>query len=176
MTQERETLLEELAAVMTNTTKALKLTLRFIAHCTRLVEAGGSAPPDVEALREEQQALFREVDAIVRDLRESLLKMSACYEGFTRDSRTTPEEVEAVSQGASDAGRGLLMVVWALLSTMGPPELGERFDAIMARTAGASRGELVKAVAEFIDELLSAVRGADAAAGGADRSSPTDPA
>ena len=158
MTQERETLLDEFDAVMTNLKKPFKLVLRFVACSTRLVEAIRSAAPDVEALLEERQALFDEVEALLRDILVSMWKVSACYEGFIQDSRTTPEEVEKVSQGGAVAGRAVLRLVgvWLVATSTSQPEIGERYDAIMARTARAGHVP-VKGLDEFI-----AMRAADA--------------
>ena len=56
MTQERETLVVELAAIGTNIEKACKVASRLPACYARLVEARKNAAPDVEAL-EEREAL-----------------------------------------------------------------------------------------------------------------------
>ena len=96
MTQERETLMVELAVIATNLEKVCKLALRFLACYARLVEARKNAAPDVAALEERERealAVVHEVSAIIDDTWEAVLRFSACYEGFVEDSRTTAQEV-----------------------------------------------------------------------------------
>ena len=81
MTQERETLMVELAVIATNIEKACKLALRFLACYARLVEARKNAAPDVEALEERERealALVHEFSAIIDDTWEAVLRFSAC--------------------------------------------------------------------------------------------------
>ena len=73
-----------------------------------------------------------EVSAIIDDTWEAVLMFSACYEGFVEDSRTTAQEVEAVSQMTFRAVLVLLKVSQAFLIAQ-PPEVGERLGAIIAR-------------------------------------------
>ena len=76
LTQERETLMVELAVIATNIEKACKLALRFLACYARLVEARKNAAPDVAALEErEREALDHEVSAIIDDTWEAVLEV-----------------------------------------------------------------------------------------------------
>ena len=103
LTQERETLMVELAVIATNIEKACKLALRFLACYARLVEARKNAAPDVAVLEERERealAVVHEVSAIIDDTWEAVLRFSACYEGFVEDSRTTAQEVEEASAAA----------------------------------------------------------------------------
>ena len=156
MTQERETLMVELAVIATNIEKACKLALRFLACYARLVEARKNAAPDVEALEERERealALVHEFSAIIDDTWEAVLRFSACYEGFVEDSRTTAQEVEAVSQMTFRAGLVLLRASQAFLIAQ-PPEVGERLDAIIARAGEVSQQATAEALFKFIvDEL-----------------------
>ena len=154
MTQERETLVVELAAIGTNIEKACKVASRLPACYARLVEARKNAAPDVEALEErEALALVHEYSAILDDTWEAVLRLSACYEGFVEDSRTTAQEVEAVSQVMSDAGRALLLASQVFLIAQ-PPEVGERLDAIIARAGEVSQQATAEAIFKFIDDEL----------------------
>ena len=154
MTQERETLVVELAAIGTNIEKACKVASRLPACYARLVEARKNAAPDVEALEErEALALVHEYSAILDDTWEAVLRLSACYEGFVQDSRTTAQEVEAVSQVMSDAGRALLLASQVFLIAQ-PPEVGERLDAIIARAGEVSQQATAEAIFKFIDDEL----------------------
>ena len=154
MTQERETLVVELAAIGTNIEKACKVASRLPACYARLVEARKNAAPDVEALEErEALALVHEYSAILDDTWEAVLRLSACYEGFVEDSRTTAQEVEAVSQVMSDAGRALLLASQVFLIAQ-PPEVGERLDAIIARAGEVSQQATAEALVKFIDDQL----------------------
>ena len=152
MTQKRETLMVELAVIVTNIEKACKLALRFLACYARLVEARKNAAPDVAALEErEREALDHEVSAIIDDTWEAVLRFSACYEGFVEDSRTTAQEVEAVSQMTFRAVLVLLKVSQAFLIGQ-PPEVGERLGAIIARAGEVSQQATVEALFKFIDD------------------------
>ena len=154
--QERETLRVELAAIATNIEKACKLALRFPACYARLVEARKNAAPDVAALEERERealALVHEFSAIIDDTWEAVLRLSACYEGFVQDSRTTAQEVEAVSQVMSNAGRALLVVSRVFLIAQ-PPEVGERFDAIIAWAGEVSQQATAEAIFKFINDEL----------------------
>ena len=81
------------------------------------------------------------------------MRLSACYEGFVQDSRTTAQEVEAVSQVMSDAGRALLLASQVFLIAQ-PPEVGERLDAIIARAGEVSQQATAEAIFKFIDDEL----------------------
>ena len=156
MTQERETLMVELAAIGTNIEKACKLASRIPACYARLVEASKNAAPDVEALEERERAalaLVHEFSAILDDTWEAILRLSACYEGFVQDSRTTAQEVEAVSQVMSNVGRALLGASRVFLIAQ-PPEVGERLDAIIARAGEVSQQATAEALFKFIDDEL----------------------
>ena len=152
--QERETLMVELTAIGTNIEKACKLASRLPACYARLVEARKNAAPDVAALEErEALALVHEYSAILDDTWEAILRLSACYEGFVEDSRTTAQEVEAVSQVMSNAGRALLVASQVFLIAQ-PPEVGERLDAIIARAGEVSQQATAEAIFKFIDDEL----------------------
>ena len=155
MTQERETLMVELAVIATNIEKACKLALRFLACYARLVEARKNAAPDVEALEERERealALVHEFSAIIDDTWEAVLRFSACYEGFVEDNQTTAQEVEAVSQ-TFRAGLALLRASQAFLIGQ-PPEVGERLDAIIARAGEVSQQATAEALFKFINDEL----------------------
>ncbi len=155
MTQERETLVVELAAIGTNIEKACKVASRLPACYARLVEARKNAAPDVEALEErEALALVHEYSAILDDTWEAALRLSACYEGFVQDRRTTAQEVEAVSQVMSNAGRALLVAGRVFFLIAQPPEVGERVDAIIARAGEVSQQATAEAIFKFIDDQL----------------------
>ena len=155
MTQERETLVVELAAIGTNIEKACKVASRLPACYARLVEARKNAAPDVAALEErEALALVHEYSAILDDTWEAILRLSACYEGFVEDSRTTAQEVEAVSQVMSNAGRALLVAGRVFFLIAQPPEVGERVDAIIARAGEVSQQATAEAIFKFIDDEL----------------------
>ena len=155
MTQERETLVVELAAIETNIEKACKVASRLPACYARLVEARKNAAPDVEALEErEALALVHEYSAILDDTWEAALRLSACYEGFVQDRRTTAQEVEAVSQVMSNAGRALLVAGRVFFLIAQPPEVGERVDAIIARAGEVSQQATAEAIFKFIDDEL----------------------
>ena len=152
--QERETLMVELTAIATNIEKACKVASRLPACYARLVEARKNAAPDVAALEErEALALVHEYSAILDDTWEAILRLSACYEGFVEDSRTTAQEVEAVSQVMSNAGRALLVASQVFLIAQ-PPEVGERLDAIIARAGEVSQQATAEAIFKFIDDEL----------------------
>ena len=154
MTQERETLVVEVAAIGTNIEKACKVASRLPACYARLVEARKNAAPDVAALEERKAlALVHDYSAILDDTWEAILRLSACYEGFVEDSRTTAQEVEAVSQVMSDAGRALLGASQVFLIAQ-PPEVGERLDAIIARAGEVSQQATAEALVKFIDDQL----------------------
>ena len=156
LTQERETLMVELAVIATNIEKVCKLTLRFLACYARLVEARKNAAPDVAVLEERERealAVDHEVSAIIDDTWEAVLRFSACYEGFVEDSRTTAQEVEEVSQMMFRVGLVLLRVSQAFLIGQ-PPEVGERLGAIIARAGEVSQQATAEALCKFIvDEL-----------------------
>ena len=154
LTQERETLMVELAVIATNIEKVCKLTLRFLACYARLVEARKNAAPDVAVLEErEALAVDHEVSAIIDDTWEAVLRFSACYEGFVEDSRTTAQEIEEVSQMMFRVGLVLLRVSQAFLIGQ-PPEVGERLGAIIARAGEVSQQATAEALCKFIvDEL-----------------------
>ena len=157
MTQERETLVVELAAIGTNIEKACKVASRLPACYARLVEARKNAAPDVEALEERERealALVHEYSAILDDTWEAVLRLSACYEGFVEDRRTTAQEVEAVSQVMSNAGRALLVAGRVFFLIAQPPEVGERVDAIIARAGEVSQQATAEAIFKFIDDQL----------------------
>ena len=156
MTQERETLMVELAVIATNIEKACKLASRFLACYARLVEARKNAAADVAALEERERealALVHELSAIIDDTWEAVLRFSACYEGFVEDNQTTAQEVEAVSQMTFRAGLALLRASQAFLIAQ-PPEVGERLDAIIARAGEVSQQATAEALFKFINDEL----------------------
>ena len=84
-------------------------------------------------------ALGHEFSAIIDDTWEAVLRLSACYEGFVEDSRTTAQEVEEISQVMPTAGHALLALL--ALSRMfliaQPLEVGER----LGRTDDGRKGQ-----------------------------------
>ena len=156
LTQDREMLVVELAAIETNLEKACKLASRLSACYARLLEARKNAAPDVAAFEERERerealALGHEFSAIIDDTWEAVLRLSACYEGFVQDSRTTAQEVEEVSQLMPNAGHALLMLSRVFLIAQ-PPEVGERLGASIARAGEVSQQATAEAVCKFIDD------------------------
>ena len=157
LTQDRdrdgEMLVVEFAAIGTNLEKGCKLGSRLSACYARLLDARKNAAPDVAAFEErEALALGHEFSAIIDDTWEAVLRLSACYEGFVEDSRTTAQEVEEVSQVMPTAGHALLalLALSRVFLIAQPPEVGERLGAIIARAGEVSQQARVEAVCKFI--------------------------
>ena len=158
LTQDRKMLVVEFAAIGTNLEKACKLASRLSACYARLLDARKNAAPDVAAFEERERerealALGHEFSAIIDDTWEAVLRLSACYEGFVEDSRTTAQEVEEISQVMPTAGHALLALSRVFLIAQ-PPEVGERLGAIIARAGEVSQQATAEALCKFIvDEL-----------------------
>ena len=161
LTQDREMLVVEFAAIGTNLEKACKLASRLSACYARLLDARKNAAPDVAAFEERERerealALGHEFSAIIDDTWEAVLRLSACYEGFVEDSRTTAQEVEEISQVMPTAGHALLalLALSRVFLIAQPPEVGERLGAIIARVGEVSQQATAEALCKFIvDEL-----------------------
>ena len=173
MTQEKDTLRVELAAIAANNRKASKLASRFAACYERLVQAKRSTATAGEALEEKRReaaALLDELAAIVNNAWKAGLRSAACYARLVSQDNTVPEG-EALKEARVEAGLSGLRLGATILSALWGPEARQRLKAITARTAGASRQATIKALAEFIiDE-----GGRMPAEGRADRDLPTDP-
>ena len=145
------------AAIGTNLEKGCKLASRLSACYARLLDARKNAAPDVVAFEERERerealALGHEFSAVIDDTWEAVLRLSACYEGFVEDSRTTAQEVEEISQVMPTAGHALLALL--ALSRMfliaQPPEVGERLGASIARAGEVSQQATAEALCKFI--------------------------
>ena len=157
LTQDREMLVVEFAAIGTNLEKACKLASRLSACYARLLDARKNAAPDVAAFEERERealALGHEFSAIIDDTWEAVLRLSACYEGFVEDSRTTAQEVEEIFQVMPNAGHALLalLALSRVFLIAQPPEVGERLGASIARAGEARQQATAEAVCKFIDD------------------------